>query len=66
MSFKFKIIFTVVFIMMVALGLAGFLGYRESKWKIKDLARELLITKTERAFALCDHHYKTSPLPSDE
>lgn len=66
MSFKFKIISTVVLIMVTTLGVAGFLGYRESKWKVKDLARELLVTKTESAFALCEYHYKTSPLPSDD
>ena len=66
MSFKFKIIFTVVLIMVTTLGVAGFLGYRESKWKVKDLARELLVTKTESAFTLCEYHYKSSPLPSDE
>jgi serine phosphatase RsbU (regulator of sigma subunit) len=66
MSFKAKIIFIVVFILVATMGLAGFLGYRESKSKVKELARELLVTKTDQGFALCDHHYKTSPVPSEE
>ncbi|MCG8608797.1 hypothetical protein MJD09_27900, partial [bacterium] len=66
MSFKAKIIIIVVFILIATMGLAGFLGYRESKFKVKELARELLITKTNKAFALCDHHYKSSPMPSEE
>lgn len=55
-----------VFLIMVTVTVAGFLGYRESKWKIKDLARQLLVAKTDQAFALCDRHYKNSLEPSEE
>jgi serine phosphatase RsbU (regulator of sigma subunit) len=51
---------------MVAVAVAGVIGYRESKWKIKDLARELLIAKTNQAFALCERHYKNELEPSEE
>ena len=66
MSFKVKLILVVVLVMMSTVTVAGFLGYRESKWKLKDLARELLVTNTDKAFGLCDHHYKTSEIPSEE
>jgi serine phosphatase RsbU (regulator of sigma subunit) len=66
MSFKLKLILVAVFVLMLTVTVAGFLGYRESKWKIKDLAKELLMTKTEQAFALCERHYKNSLQPSDE
>ncbi len=51
---------------MLTVAVAGFVGYRESKWKIKDLARELLIAKTNQAFALCERHYKNELVPSEE
>ncbi len=66
MSLKVKLILVAVFVIVVTVTVAGFLGYRESKWKIKDLARELLIAKTEHAYALCDRHFKTSREPSEE
>ena len=58
MTLKVKLILVAVFEIILAVSVAGFLGYRESKWKIKDLARELVVAKTEQAFALCDYHYK--------
>ncbi|MFQ5770298.1 MAG: SpoIIE family protein phosphatase [bacterium] len=66
MTLKVKLILVAVFEIMLAVAVAGFLGYRESKWKIKDLARELVVAKTEQAFALCDYHYKASREPSEE
>ena len=65
MSFKLKLIFVAVFVLMVTVAVAGFLGYRESKWKVKDLARELLQAKTERAFALCEQAYQSHRLPPE-
>lgn len=66
MSFKVKLISVSILVLMLTVGLAGFFGYRESKWKIKDLAKELLETRTEQAFAICDRHYKNSLEPSEE
>ena len=66
MSFKLKLIILIVFEIVLTVALVGFLSYRESKWKIKELARELLVSKTEQAFALCDRHYKNSLEPSEE
>ncbi|MFQ6115287.1 MAG: Cache 3/Cache 2 fusion domain-containing protein, partial [bacterium] len=66
MSLKLKLILVAVSLIMVTVAVAGFLGYRESKWKIKDLARQLVVAKTEEAFVLCEHHYKYSPEPTDE
>lgn len=66
MSFKLKLISVSVLVLMITVAVAGFLGYRESKWKIKDLARELLVANTEQAFVLCEHHYNTSQEPSEE
>ena len=66
MSFKLKLILVAIFFIMLTVAVAGFLGYRESKWELKKLAQELLISKTEQAFALCDRHYKNSLQPSDE
>ncbi len=66
MSFKVKVILVSILGLMLTVGLAGFLGYRESKRKVKDLARELLQAKTEKAFALCEQHYKIYGEPSQE
>ncbi len=66
MSLRFKLILVSVLLIVGSLSVASFLGYRESKWKIKGLARELLRSKAEQAFALCDRHYKNSLEPSDE
>lgn len=60
MSLKLKLIILIICEIVSTVALVGFLSYRESKWKIKELARELLVSKTEQAFALCDHHYKNS------
>lgn len=60
MSLKLKLIILIIIEIVSTVALVGFLSYRESKWKIKELARELLVSKTEQAFALCDHHYKNS------
>ncbi len=66
MSFRVKLILVAVSVLMVTVAVAGFIGYRESKWKIKALARELLVAKTEQAFALCERHYKNEFYPSEE
>lgn len=66
MSFRVKLILVSVSILMLTVAVAGFIGYRESKWKIKDLARELLVAKTNQAFALCERHHKNESAPSDE
>ncbi len=66
MSFRAKLILVSVLLIVLTVAMAGFLGYRESKSKIKQLARELLIAQTEQAFALCAHHNKTSSVPSEE
>lgn len=66
MTLKLKLILVSVFLIMVTVAAAGFFGYRESKDEIKKLARELLVSKTEQAYALCDRHYKNSLEPSDE
>lgn len=60
MSLKLKLIILIICEIVSTVALVGFLSYRESKWKIKELARELLVSKTEQAFALCDRHYKNS------
>lgn len=60
MSLKLKLIILIIIEIVSTVALVGFLSYRESKWKIKELARELLVSKTEQAFALCDRHYKNS------
>lgn len=60
MSLKLKLIILIIIEIVSTVALVGFLSYRESKWKIKELARELLASKTEQAFALCDRHYKNS------
>ena len=66
MSLKLKLIILIVFEIVLTVALVGFLSYRESKWKIKELAKELLVSKTEQAFALCDRHYKNSLEASEE
>ncbi len=66
MSLKLKLIILIVFEIVLTVALVGFLSYRESKWKIKELASELLVSKTEQAFALCDRHYKNSLELSEE
>ncbi|MFQ5650682.1 MAG: SpoIIE family protein phosphatase [bacterium] len=66
MSLRFKLILVSVLLIVASVTVTSFLGYRESKWKIKGLARELLISKTEQAFALCDRHYKNRLGPSQE
>ncbi len=66
MSLKLKLILLIVFEIVLAVALVGFVIYRESKMEVKKLARDLLIAKTEQAFALCDHHYKSSPKHSEE
>ncbi len=66
MSFKLKLTLLVVFDVMLTVAVAGFLSYRESKWEIKKLARDLVVAKTEQAFALCERHYKTTGQPSEE
>lgn len=58
MSLKLKLILLMVFEIVLAVALVGFVIYRESKMEVKKLARDLLIAKTEQAFALCDRHYK--------
>ncbi len=66
MSLRVKIILVSIILIVGSVTVATFLSYREGKWKIKALARELLVSKTEQAFALCDRHYKNSLEPSDE
>ncbi len=66
MSLRLKLILVSVLLIVTTVAVSGFLVYRESKWKIKELARELVISKTEQAFALCDRHYKNSLEPSEE
>lgn len=66
MTLKAKLISLIVFEVAVTVLLAGWLTYRESKWRVKDLARDLLVARTEQAFALCDRHYKNSLQPSEE
>ncbi|MFQ5866248.1 MAG: SpoIIE family protein phosphatase [bacterium] len=64
MTLKVKLIIVAVFLIMVTVTVAGYLGYRESKSQLKKLARELLVAKTEQAFALCAQHYKNAQKPS--
>lgn len=66
MSFRVKLILVSVSVLMMTVAVAGFIGYRESKWKIKELARELLVAKTDQAFALCEREYKNEQVPSEE
>jgi len=66
MSLKLKLILLIVFEIILAVALVSSIIYRESKVEIRKLAREILIAKTQHAFALCDHHYKNSLEPSDE
>ncbi len=66
MSIRIKLILVSVLLISLTVIVSMFLAYRESKWKIKDLARDLLVSKTEQAYALCDRHYKNSLEPSDE
>ena len=66
MSLKLKLILLIVFEIILAVALVSSIIYRESKVEIRKLAREILIAKTQQAFALCDHHYKNSLEPSDE
>ena len=63
MSLKLKLIFLIVFEIILAVALVSSIIYRESKTEIRKLARELLIAKTQQAFALCDRHYKNSLEP---
>ncbi|MFQ5677163.1 MAG: Cache 3/Cache 2 fusion domain-containing protein [bacterium] len=66
MSFKLKLILIIVLEIVITVAAVGFLSYRESKGEIKKLAKELLVAKTEQAFALCDRHYRNSLEPSEE
>jgi serine phosphatase RsbU (regulator of sigma subunit) len=66
MSLKIKLIFIVAFEVMLTVAVAGFFGYRESKWAIKSLAEDLLVAKTEQAFSLCEHHYSISDKPTTQ
>ncbi len=66
MSLKAKLIIVSVCLIVTTVALAGLLGYRESKGKLKELARELLVAKTDQAFSLCAHQYKTSLRPSED
>ncbi|RMF65011.1 MAG: HAMP domain-containing protein [Calditrichaeota bacterium] len=66
MSLKVKFILVSVLLIIFSVSAAGFLGYRESKWKLKKLARDLLVAKTEQAYALCERHYKNDLEPSEE
>lgn len=63
MSLKIKLILLATFEIIVTVTVAGYLGYQVSQNEIKKLAREVLKTKTELAFALAEHHYKTSTEP---
>jgi len=66
MSLRLKLILVSILLIVTTVSVSGFLAYNESKDKIKTLARELLVSKTEQAFALCDRHYKNSLEPSEE
>jgi serine phosphatase RsbU (regulator of sigma subunit) len=66
MSLKLKLILVAIFEIAATVALAGFFGYRESKWEIKKLARELLVAKTEQAYSLCEHYHRNSLEPSEE
>ncbi|MFQ5603806.1 MAG: SpoIIE family protein phosphatase [bacterium] len=64
MTLKLKLIFIVTFTIIVTVAFAGYLGYRTSQNEIKKLAKELIKAKTEHAYSLCEHDYKSSPNPS--
>lgn len=66
MTFKTKLTLISVILIVLTLALTGFLGYRESKWKIKDLATDLVTSKTQQAYLLCEHYHRTSAQPSEE
>lgn len=66
MSLRLKLILVSVLLVVITVTVSGYLGYRESKWKLKELARELLVSKTEQAYALCEQHFKNELAPSDE
>ncbi len=66
MSLKLKLILLIVFEIILAVALVSSIIYRESKSEIRKLAEDLLVAKTQQAFALCDRHYKNSLEPSDE
>ena len=64
MSLRLKFILILIFEVAVAVALAGFLIVRQSNFAVIDLARELLVANTDRAFALCESYIHNSPLPS--
>ncbi len=66
MTLKAKLISLIVFEVAFIVLTGGWFTYRESKWRVKDLAKDLLVAKTDQAFALCDRHYKNSLEPSEE
>lgn len=65
MTLKVKLILLAVIEIVVTVAVAGYLGYQASQSEIKKLAKELIKSKTELAFALCEHHYKSGSAPSE-
>lgn len=66
MTLRFKLILVSVILIIVTLASAGLFGYRQSRWHIKELAKELLVAKTEHAYELCEQYYQNSLEPTDK
>ncbi len=66
MTLRFKLILVSVILIIMTLASAGLFGYRQSRWHIKELAKELLVAKTNHAYELCDQSYQNFLDPTDK
>jgi len=66
MTLRSKLILVSVIFIIMTLAFAGLFGYRQSRWHIKILAKDLLIAKTNHAYELCEQFYRNSLEPSNE
>ena len=66
MTLRSKLILVSVILIILTLASAGLFGYRQSRWHIKALAKDLLIAKTDHAFELSEQYYRNSLGPTEE